>query len=566
MKYLLLLTFTFSSSIFSQNYNLEWVKSLSGSLDVIIRDHKVDSNNNLFITGNFIGSVDFDPSLNSYILTTPSSTSNNNSDIFIAKYNSEGNLLWAKQLIGSGIADYGLSIEIDTVGNIYTTGYFSQSVDFNPSPTGYYSITVNGFPHTFILKLDNNGNFIWAKHAEGNSSSIGHKLKIHNNNIYLAGTFYGNTDFDFSNNNNILSTNSIHEDGFIAKYSLNGDFFWAKKYGGANTKEYILDVNFDNNDNIILSGYLDGFSSSGNTLINGVISVPFFGGTDALILKCDNNGELIWAKSLGSFNNDYAVQTSIDINNNTFTSGSFTGNVDFNDNSNSSFMMSASNRNGYLLKLDENGNFINAIKIGGNNVNQCSKSTLFDDKIIISGTFSGSADFDPSNQNFQLLSSGQFDIFLLSLDTNLNFLNVNKINGNGNEFGTFSLVNNFLYVTGGFNNITNFNLSGSNNSISPVGNYDSFIAKYNPGFLNQNEFSFFNTNIYPNPFIKNLSIEGNSIESLTVYDLYGKIILEHPLNEINTFDFSSFTNGVYYLKIKHSNNNFEYVKIIKSTH
>lgn len=554
--------------IFSQEYNLDWAKSISGGSNVQIRENVIDSDNNIYVTGNFIGSVDFDPSSNNYILTSPTSTNNNNNDIFIAKYNVDGNLVWAKQLIGSGIADYGLSIDLDSNGNIYTTGYFSQNVDFNPSPSGYNSINVNGFPHAYLLKLDNNGNYIWAKHIVSSASSIARKVKIHNNNIFLTGSFYGNSDFDFSSNIYQLSSNSTQEDGFIAKYNLDGDFIWAKKYGGTGVGEILQGINFDSNNNIYATGYIRASTTTGSTLIDGITSVQFFGQDDILIIKTNDLGELIWTKSFGSSNYDYSWgDVSIDNNDNIYIIGQFRNTIDFNDDPSITFNLSTYFISGFLLKLNSNGVFQNAIKIGGNgDYTPCIQSLISQNQITIFGQFSDTVDFDNSINNSVLSSSGQEDLYILNLDLNLNFLNVKKIGGNANQyFGGGSYKNGNLYITGSFNGNTNFDLIGSSNILIPVGNYDSFITKYSAPLLNHNTFTSPKSKIYPNPFYSSIDIESSNLNKVEIYDSFGKLHLFKTLTSENilNLDLSHLIKNTYYIKLTNSENHSEYFKILK---
>ncbi|BCY28227.1 T9SS type A sorting domain-containing protein [Flavobacterium okayamense] len=568
MKVIKLFLLFFSANLLSQDYNLEWANPLNGNSDVIISEHVVDSNENIYITGYFIGSVDFDPSANDYILTSPSSTYNNNNDIFIAKYSNDGTLIWAKQLIGTGVADFGLSIDIDTNNNLYMTGYFSQNVDFNPSPSASYNIIVNGSPHAYLLKLDYNGNFIWAKHIVSSASSIGRSVKYYNNHIYLVGSFYGNSDFDFSSNNFILSSNSTQTDGFLAKYSLNGDFIWAKKYGGTTVGETLWGINFDSDNNIYLNGYIRGYGT-GSTLIDGTTSVQYFGSDDILILKTNDFGNLIWAKSYGSFNNDYSYGNIIVDNNNSniYVNGKYSNSVDFNDDPSDTFYLSSGSNCGFILKLNFNGIFQDAIRIGPNGTSTpCLKGFLSQNQIIFCGKFSNTVDFDNSTNNYSLTSSGQEDIYILNLDLNLNFLNAKKISGNGNEiFGGVSLKNEKLYITGAYNGETNFDLLGGSSTLNPLSSYDSFISKYSLTLLTNTSFNLSERKIYPNPFSSIINIDAFDLEKVEIYDSSGKLkLIKRILNEKNIeLDLSHLINNTYYIKLINSENSVKYFKIIK---
>src|SRR5690554_5805871 len=116
----------------------------------------IDSSGNIYTIGLFYQTVDFDPSAITYTLT-----SNGETDIFITKLDAQGNLLWAKQ-IGGASYDYPGNIAVDAKGNLLVGGSFRGTVDLNP---GVGELTVN-MPGraAFLLKLNSDGDFMWAKH------------------------------------------------------------------------------------------------------------------------------------------------------------------------------------------------------------------------------------------------------------------------------------------------------------------------------------------------------------------------------------------------------------------
>jgi len=87
-------------------------------------------------------------------------------DIFIEKLDTAGNFKWAKR-IGRFLTDHGTSIISDNFGNIFTTGSFSGTTDFNPDSLGTFYLTASGTSDIFILKLDSLGNFVWVKQMGG---------------------------------------------------------------------------------------------------------------------------------------------------------------------------------------------------------------------------------------------------------------------------------------------------------------------------------------------------------------------------------------------------------------
>jgi len=134
---------------------------------------------------------------------------------------------WVKQVGGSGY-ESATSIIQDASGNIYTTGVFKNTVDFDPGP-GIFNLTASE-DNIFILKLDANGNFIWAKHCANTSSGSSYGAGIAmdaQNNIYVTGTFSGTVDFDPGPASVTVSANTVEI--FILKLDFNGNFSWVKQ-------------------------------------------------------------------------------------------------------------------------------------------------------------------------------------------------------------------------------------------------------------------------------------------------------------------------------------------------
>ncbi|MEP0393823.1 MAG: SBBP repeat-containing protein, partial [Nitratireductor sp.] len=157
--------------VFIAKYNsdgtLDWAKNVGGTSDDVSYSISVDSSGNSYVTGTFQGTADFDPGAG-----TTNLTSAGNDDAFIAKYDSDGALVWAKN-VGGTSDDYGQSIEVDSSGNSYVTGYFQGTADFDPG-AGTANLTSAGSSDVFLLKLDSDGNLVSAvAQTPGGGSSGG---------------------------------------------------------------------------------------------------------------------------------------------------------------------------------------------------------------------------------------------------------------------------------------------------------------------------------------------------------------------------------------------------------
>ncbi|MBK7854682.1 MAG: hypothetical protein IPJ79_06975 [Bacteroidetes bacterium] len=121
-------------------------------------------------------------------------------------------------------------IDVDDFGNVYIAGLFYETADFNPDTITAYTLTATnqsaGNPDIFVLKLDANGNFIWAfQIGTGGFESAGNLLVV-NNNIYITGRFSVTCDFDPDTGIFNLSPVSP-EQVFISKFNNAGSFLWA---------------------------------------------------------------------------------------------------------------------------------------------------------------------------------------------------------------------------------------------------------------------------------------------------------------------------------------------------
>jgi hypothetical protein len=151
-----------------------WVKRIGNTTDKIFPTEcrgeaiAVDADDNIYLVGEFLGTIDFDPGTDTFDLEFNNDLSGPYAnDIFILKIDASGNFLWAKQ-VGSKLSDYATSIDIDNSGNLYITGFFEGTVDFDPSEATF-NLTSFGTTDAFILKLSSEGDFIWAGQIGGSN-------------------------------------------------------------------------------------------------------------------------------------------------------------------------------------------------------------------------------------------------------------------------------------------------------------------------------------------------------------------------------------------------------------
>jgi hypothetical protein len=186
---------TFVSKLDSSG-NFVWARDLGGNgqpgsgLGSFGDGIALDKAGNVYTTGFFTLTADFDPGPGTFNLTSAG-----DQDIFVSKLDSGGNFVWAKGFGGTG-RDDGLGITLDGAGNVYTTGSFQNTADFDPGP-GTFDLTSAGSDDVFVSKLDNSGNFVWAKDLGGSDADSGSGIATFGpGNVYTTGEFQGTADFD----------------------------------------------------------------------------------------------------------------------------------------------------------------------------------------------------------------------------------------------------------------------------------------------------------------------------------------------------------------------------------
>jgi gliding motility-associated-like protein len=393
-----------------KNGNFVWAKSMGGSNTDYSYSIAVDASGNVFTTGHFAGTADFDPGPGTFNLTSAG-----NDDIFISKLDTDGNFVWAVR-IGSAFLDYAYNMTIDNNGNIYITGLFRGTVDFDPG-AAVFNITssIGTANNAYILKLDTDSNFVWAKAFVG-SNTIGNAVFVDALlNVYAVGYFVGTTDFNPGTSTFNLTASGI-EDAFITKLDVNGDFVWAKSFEGSNNTR-IADMTVDGGGSIYTTGYFLGTTDFDPGA--GIDNHTSVGTTDIFICKLDSNGDFIWAKPLGGTSNDYGLGIITDAGGNVLTSGHFSSTIDFDPGPGVFNLTSAGGYDIFLSKLDSNGNHVWAVRAGANTAFDDAANAITIDPsgtIYLSGNFSGTVDFDYGTCVANLISVGQTDVFIQKIN------------------------------------------------------------------------------------------------------------------------------------------------------
>lgn len=234
--------------------NFVWAKRFEGNANGVDRADAitVDLEGNVFTTGNFRGTLDFDPGPGTSFRTIQGGV-----DAFLSKLDSAGNFSWVKH-IGGPDGQEGFSLTHDSLYNVYITGTFQQTANFDIGGNNTFLSAINSYD-AFVAKYDSAGVLAWVKQFGGNNQEHGRSITLDKNlNVYTAGEFRDTVDFDPGVGafklvpNKVLNT--YLPDVYLSKLSNDGDFVWAKKISG-NRSEFVSGIRVDNSMNVYTVGY-----------------------------------------------------------------------------------------------------------------------------------------------------------------------------------------------------------------------------------------------------------------------------------------------------------------------
>jgi hypothetical protein len=458
------------SSLLAAEPTYAWAKKLGGSSSDLGNSIATDSAGNVYITGSFFWTADFDPGVGTANLTSAGGT-----DIFISKLNSDGSFAWAKNLGGSD-TDLSNSIATDSAGNVYTTGYFYGTADFDPG-AGTANLTSAGFYDIFISKLNSDGTFAWAKNLGGISGDYGNSIATDSaGNVYTTGYFFETADFDpGAGTANLTSAGGT--DIFISKLNSDGTFAWAKNLGGSDT-DIGYSIATDSAGNVYTTGRFEGTADFDPGA--GTANLTSAGGTDIFISKLNSDGTFAWAKQFGGSSDDNGYSIATDSAGNVYTTGWFflrTANFD------PGAGTSAGSVDIFISKLNSDGSFAWAKNLGGSSFDYGNSiATDSAGNVYTTGYFYGTADFDPGAGTANLTSAGGTDIFISKLNSDGTFAWAKNLGGSSGDRGQGIAVDSGgnVYTTGNFEGKADFDPGAGTFNLTSAGSLDIFISKLSP--------------------------------------------------------------------------------------
>jgi hypothetical protein len=382
---------------------------------------------------------------------------------------------WSRKISGTDQVEEANSVVVDKVGNVYVTGVFNRTTDFDPS-AGTATLIGNGTGSLYLAKYDTAGNYVWAFKLGDNSKGLDLKFDI-NGDLILLGRFEGSVDFDPGVGVATLSVaNAYYDGGFFAKYDINGNYIWAKNIPFPdNYSSPVNRIATDKNGNIYITATFtdtkDFDPSAGTATLTANSSNNL--APETFFAKYDNNGNYIWAKTIDG--QSVGASISVDKLGNVYLTGSYYGTVDFDPNTPVSNLTAVLGSQSYywdafFAKYDSTGNYIWAKSIGGSKIDN--GYDIINDSvgnIYLAGVFTDMVDFNPdpfATNNLVSGAASYYNAFLAKYDSNGNYIWANAYTHTNSSRPSKILLDElgYLYSTG---------------SIYAGGSYQFFFSKYN---------------------------------------------------------------------------------------
>lgn len=385
---------------------------------------------------------------------------------------------WVNAMPGNSY-DVCRAIVLDDDNNVYATGFYSTTVDFDPGP-GIANLSSVNAEDIFLAKYAPDGSLVWAKSIGDFRYQAANAIALDSaRNIYITGIFFGTTDFDPGPGVANLVSNG-NEDIFVCKYDRFGNFIWARSFGGP-TNEFCNSIKLDKAGNIYFNGYFENVADFDPG--PGTYNLTSTGAADIFICKISPFGNLIWARSIGGPLADAAFSIGLDEQNNVYSTGFFWSTADFDPGPGTFNLTSPASGDGFILKLDANGNFIKAGRMGGSSRVRCISLKLDETgHMYVTGQFDGDAEFD-INGGGAVISSAidDEDLFIAKYDLDFNLAWVKHITGSSYQkvFALETDANQDIYFTGHYHGTVDFDPGPGELLLTAEGDPDIFVVKFN---------------------------------------------------------------------------------------
>lgn len=535
-----------SVSSWSQKYN--WFKTFGGGGDDRITHMLMDSNGDLLISGTFQNTADFDPSSNLEELT-----SNGWNDVFVAKYDTTGSLIWVKTFGGTEW-DYSTAFFVDASDNIYVGGNYGSTMDIDPG-IGVTTLVPSGGLSAYLVKLNGNGEYQWSRNLTGGTDLRINSIKEGPQGIVCSGSFWGTSQFN-NEGTSVTMTSDGSQDVYVLAVDVAGNFVQVNQIGnGGQNIPRGFDV--DETGNIYITyefeGSIDVDPGPGTTTIVATNSTSY----GQILAKYNQTMELIWVKAPAFPTYSQFRQLEVNSADEIAFIGYFKDSIQFNLYGDPAWYISNGDDDLFIGKINANGE-MQWLRTFGNDSEDDTGKLHIDEigNIYLFDSFQGTIDTDLGSSTNVATSVGNSDMYILKLDSSGNrrwFLQDSTDFPFAAGIGALCTGSqNDVYVLYNFYQEIGLIQNGTLESFTSVGDFDVLMIQLKAdNYLSLEENLDNSYVIYPNPVKQTLYLsgltEGQSTDFILL-NLEGRQILAGETN--GEIDMSKITTGIYLLKIQ----------------
>jgi hypothetical protein len=376
------------------------------------------------------------------------------------------------EVVGGSGMDEVNDIARDSIGNIYSTGYFSSPIAQFGTLLLTNTSTTNS-SDVFISKTSPTGGMIWTKKIGGPNQDKGKAVALDKaGNVFVTGTFLGSISFG---PNLTLNADSGSADIFICKYDNAGNFLWALNVGGPLGDE-VYDLNVDHNGNAIVTGqYIANAHFSTASVTSSLDTSGLQYTYDIFVLKLSGYGSFKWLKTGSAKFDDRGTGLAVDSSNNIFLIGQFSDTIRFTQTYPNTVYNTC-----FVMKMDSLGNELNMVKYSGSSSLANSVCVNDSNEVLICGDFTGNLLFNTTPLQ-QIVNTFPRKIYSAKFDNNLNFIYCNSYGSTKSISGKRIVAGHDLsyYIFGEFKcTFSQFAASYGTGVFNSIGFQDLFIAKF----------------------------------------------------------------------------------------
>jgi len=351
---------------YSKNGEIQFLKQIGGSAGEVVTTIALSNDGNYFyVSGVFIGTCNFDATV---VSSSPFAATNN--DLFLAKYKINGDIQWAYNIAyGTDIQNIA-NIAVDKNDNIIMCGQFNKDVTFRGGLGTLTSLAYPTIRQTYIAKFDQNGNFLWSNHIEGDHNNTTFRtVRAYDYGYYFSGAFVNNLTFDIET----ITSNGVLADMFVYKTDLNGTGQWIRKIQGTGT-DIVWRNSIDNNGNVFLGGY---FNSStlvvdSTATLPSTVTITNKGLNDIFFSSYAPDGTLRFVKTYGSTANEMAY-TAENNDDHVILGGEFGADINFGL---GNLVYQGALGEAFMAEFDKNGNILSSQRTTGGGSDLIRTSTI----------------------------------------------------------------------------------------------------------------------------------------------------------------------------------------------